>query len=311
MAGVIGFCACSAPAPSVTSTASGEPPAGTTQATATDGSTATTWAQPPTNTFGVDGPGDGSEVGFVGPLDVACAGAPGGSSAHCSLCSVREQSCVDDFKCVAWAEDDGDAWNGTKCIGTSLQEAQVGEPCVADGSPVSGRDDCVVGAMCWDVDPQTLEGVCVPFCGPKDAGSRACPPQTACMLDGLDVLALCLSPCDPLDGASCPADATCRWFPQSAAAFCIPDQGGVVLSSTIQCGSEDIACAADRVCVSAATYGGCGAPSCCTAWCDHSLPEADAQCAALEPGHVCVPLFDRGGAPAAYENLGICATPGD
>lgn len=58
----------------------------------------TTWA-PPGPTFGMEGPGDeGSEVGFVGGFDLACAGASPEWSPHCALCDVRDQRCVEGFR---------------------------------------------------------------------------------------------------------------------------------------------------------------------------------------------------------------------
>ena len=260
-------------------------------------------------TFGMDGPGvDGS--GFVAPLDVACAsGSP--SSAGCSLCDVREQNCIDDFKCVPWAEDGGDAWTGTRCVETPRDPAGVGEPCrIVDGGLASGRDDCAAGSMCWAIDRSTLEGVCVPFCAPQDE-RPACPAGTGCMLDGYEVLALCLPPCDPLDGSACAQTETCRYFSASQGAFCIPDQGPELLSPTIQCGEQGQACGAAQVCVSAMTYGGCGEPSCCTAWCDVDDPAADVQCARQRADQICVPLFDGEPAPEGLASLGYCALPPD
>lgn len=298
--------ACTAPGSAI--------PVGTESSTSTGTSTSVGSSSGPSSTgplpstFGLDAPADeGTEAGFVPPLDLACAGLPG-TSAHCALCDVREQGCIDDFRCVAWAEDGGDAWNGTKCIGTALDPVGVGEACTMVDAPVSGRDDCATGSMCWDVEPTTLEGTCVPFCAPAGV-EPVCPAGTRCMLDGPGVLALCLPTCHPLDPASCPADATCRFVPDSDAAFCIPRDGGRVLAPTIQCGDEGEECPADRVCVSAATYGGCGSPSCCTRWCDLGAPDADAQCAEGRPEHACIPVFDRAPAPAGYEDLGVCAVP--
>ncbi|MCH9683809.1 MAG: hypothetical protein K0V04_20425 [Deltaproteobacteria bacterium] len=303
-----GICGCGAP-PGQPSDAGGSSTVGTSGTAVGTTMQSSTSGSPP-STFGMgDDPDDGSEVGFVGPLDVSCASASSGVSAHCALCSVRDQNCFDDFKCVAWAEDDGDAWTGTKCIGTALAPIEVGEACTVDGTPVSGRDDCVRGSMCWDVDPGSLEGVCVPFCGSEDTAGQVCPDGTACMDDGQEVLALCLPPCDPLAPLACAADEICRWFPASAAGFCIPQGGGVVELPTIQCGSEFEACPASSVCVSAATFGGCGAPTCCTPWCDLTQPGVDAECAAREPGQVCVPVIDRRPVPEPYAHLGVCAVP--
>jgi hypothetical protein len=301
--------ACSPPAavtPDATEGASSGPATGSSSAS-TGGSPST--GAPP-STFGMDAPADeGSEAGFVPPLDLACSGAPGAAAA-CALCDVREQACIEDFRCVPWAEDGGEAWNGTKCIGIAIAPVGVGQACTVTDHVASGRDDCATGSLCWDADPMTLTGVCVPFCAPVGR-EPACPAGTECMLDGFDVLALCLPTCHPLDPASCPADATCRFMPASDAAFCIPNDGGRVLAPTIQCGDDGDACPAPEVCVSASTYGGCGSPSCCTPWCDLAQPDADAQCATGRPDHVCVPVFgpDREPAPAGYEDLGVCAVP--
>ncbi|MEM9453795.1 MAG: hypothetical protein AAGF11_06420 [Myxococcota bacterium] len=286
--------------------------AGSSTGPTTGPSLGTTVGEPPGPTFGQEGPGDdGSEVGFVGPLDLACAQAVPGVSPQCALCDVREQSCVDGFRCVAWAEDGGDAWNGTRCIEVSPDPVGVGQICTLIDSVVSGLDDCPIGSMCWDADPVTLQGTCVPFCGlPGD--SPVCPAGTECMIDGAGALALCLPPCDPLASRPCAGAAACRYFAASRAAFCIPDQGGRVLSPTIQCGDDDEPCPGTALCISAATYGGCGSPSCCTRWCDTSEPDADAQCAAMQrPDHVCVAVFDRPPIPADYASLGICAEPVD
>lgn len=259
---------------------------------------------PAAATFGMDG-AEGSEVGFVPPADVGCGG---GAPEHCALCDVREQSCIDGFKCAPWADDGGDAWNGTRCVEIPGAPALPGQLCSVDDAPASGFDDCAVGSMCWGEGAVQGQGVCVPFCAPE--GERPeCPAGTACMLDGVGVLALCLPVCDPLELDPCPAQESCRYFSASRAAFCVPDGGGRVLSPTIQCGSDQQACPAGEVCISAATFGGCGAPSCCTPWCDIADPESDALCDAERPGHVCVPLFDDEPAPPGYESLGLCAEP--
>jgi len=302
--------ACGSPAPSLEATADATS-SGAAMGSTGSGSASTGLAStgPEPSTFGNDAPADeGTAAGFVPPLDLACAGDPLGPSARCALCDVREQGCLDDFRCVAWADDGGDAWNGTKCIGIALAPVGLGEPCSVVDTVTSGRDDCAAGSMCWDVDPRTLQGVCVPFCAPEGQ-EPVCPAGTQCLVDGLDVLALCLPTCHPLDPTTCPADATCRFLPASDAAFCIPNDGGRVLAPTIQCGDDDEACPGDEVCVSATTYGGCGSPSCCTAWCDLSQPDADAQCAAGRPDHACVPVYDDEPAPAGYADLGVCAVP--
>lgn len=304
--------ACAPPSDPSLEASTGPTAASTGLASGPEPSSGSTSSGLPPSTFGMDGlstqgADEGAEVGFVGPLDLACA-APPGSSSHCALCDVRAQGCLDGFRCVAWADDGGDAWNGTKCIGTALSPVGVGQACTVVDGPTSGRDDCAPGSMCWDVDPTTLEGVCVPFCAPE-GDDPVCPAGTQCMIDGLQVLALCLPPCDPLGPDRCPIDAACRFLPDSDAGFCIPEQGGRVLSPTIQCGDSDQECSVDEVCITAANYGGCGSPTCCTQWCDLDAPDADAPCAAQRPDHACVPVFHPEPAPAGYERLGVCAVP--
>lgn len=278
----------------------------TTQGTGADSTVGTTSGL--TATFGMEGPADeGDEAGFVPPLDVSCAGGAG-VAAHCALCDVREQNCLDTFKCVPWADDGGDAWTSTKCIGTALSPVPIGEACTVTGEVASGRDDCEAGSMCWAADPTTLMGTCVPFCAPSGE-SPACDDGRDCMLDGFGVLAVCLPACDPLDVGTCARGETCRYFPASANAFCLPDQGGEVLVPTVQCGSADEACDAAEVCISASTFGGCGDPSCCTAWCDLNDPMADSQCAASRSDHACLPVFDDGSAPRSLAHLGFCGVP--
>lgn len=303
---MIGLAACPSPPTQSGATESGSSTIGpaTTSAGTTSGGGTTLG---PAATFGIDsGMADG--LGFVPPLDLACSAMVDGAAAHCALCDVRAQNCLDNFKCVAWAQDGGDTYNGSRCIGTAVVSVGLGEPCTIAEGLASGRDDCEAGTMCWGADPITAEGTCVPFCAPQGI-SPTCPEATVCAIDSLDVLALCLPPCSPLEPASCPAEQSCRYFPRSQTAACVPDAGPRMHAGTIACGSNDDPCAASEVCISAASYGGCGQPSCCTAWCDLDNPEADADCAAVVPGHVCVPVFDRAPGPDGLTALGRCAQP--
>ena len=73
-------------------------------------------------------------------------------------CSTFAQDCPPGFKCMPWASDGGNSWNATRCVPIAPDPNAPGEPCTVEGSGVSGLDDCDGTSMCWDVDPDTLEG---------------------------------------------------------------------------------------------------------------------------------------------------------
>ena len=74
--------------------------------------------------------------------------SPGGSDAFISKLVAPD---------LYWANDGGGAWNATKCEEIPPEPDGVGEPCTVEISGTSGVDTCVLGAMCWDVDPETNE----------------------------------------------------------------------------------------------------------------------------------------------------------
>jgi hypothetical protein len=91
---------------------------------------------------------------------------------------------------MPWADDGGTEWNATKCSALDPDSKAPGEPCTAEGSGVSGVDDCEEGSMCWDVDPDTLQGFCVAFCIGTEANPSCADPELVCTI--LDFLPLCL-----------------------------------------------------------------------------------------------------------------------
>lgn len=163
---------------------------GTTQST----STTSTGVLPTTGA--TDDSGIGSSTTDPGiihtDLDSCFAAAPGQNGLRCSPCSTWLQDCPDGEKCMPWSVDlDDTTWDFWKCIPLPPDPAHVGEPCVVEGSPKSGVDNCDEGSMCWHVDPDTLEGTCVPFCTnlPDDP---VCPDGTACLIADFGVLAICV-----------------------------------------------------------------------------------------------------------------------
>ena len=81
-------------------------------------------------------------------------------------CDIEAQDCPEGEKCMPWANDGGDEWNGTRCSPIAKDPGPLGGPCLAEGSGTSGIDDCDLGLVCWQVDPKTNQGVCHAMCGP-------------------------------------------------------------------------------------------------------------------------------------------------
>jgi len=218
-------------------------------------------------------------------------------------CDPLAQLCPEGEKCMPWSSDGGSSWNSTKC--TPVGPDAPGEPCTVEGSAVSGFDSCEKGAMCWEVDPETLEGVCISQCqGPIRMPS--CPQGTHCRIHGDAVLNLCLPNCDPLL-QDCPDGD-----------LCMPDTGGYSSAGYFSCGFNASGesgfygdacefandCAPGLFCLNAKYIEGCKAGACCTPWCDTSKP-------LMCPGDTqeCIPWYEGEDALEEYENLGICGIP--
>ncbi|MBL8946957.1 MAG: hypothetical protein JNK45_27545 [Myxococcales bacterium] len=216
---------------------------------------------------------------------------------HCVdiQCDLWSQDCPDGSKCAPWADDGGDQWNASECIDLDPTPAQPGEPCTIAGAPASGDDDCDISALCWDVDPGTGLGTCVPFCGGSEANPM-CEGDTSCWIANDGVLILCLPTCDPLaptcgDGSSCVANGD--------AFFCLPSER-VAQAYDAAC-EEWLGCGTGLVCAGAGSTPNCDA-SCCTALCDLATP----MCPDQDAGQSCVPYFAAGTEPPGLENVGVC-----
>ena len=111
-------------------------------------------------------------------------------------CDVWAQDCPADEKCMPWANDGGPRWNATRCSPLDPASDQPGDPCLVEGSAVSGIDTCVISSMCWDVDPDTNAGTCVAFCGGSEA-NPICDEGLTCMSGYLGTVNVCVPTCDP------------------------------------------------------------------------------------------------------------------
>jgi len=215
-------------------------------------------------------------------------------------CDIWAQRCDPGFKCVPWSNDGGPVWNATRCIPVVGEPDVVGEPCTVEGFPASGADSCDLGAICWGVDPETLEGTCVAQCTGSPEAPMCPGADTTCVIANEDLLAICLPTCDPLL-PECAEDEVC--FPVDDTTFvCMPEGSGGIGGPGQSC--ENIAtCDPGLVCVQPQYVPDCASGDCCTAFCDLTDPVPPCL-----PGQGCTPWFE-GVPPAGYEDVGFCALP--
>ena len=213
-------------------------------------------------------------------------------------CDLFAEDCPDGEKCMPWANDGGNVWNATRCSPVVDDPAQVGEPCIVEGSGVSGIDTCELHAMCWDVDPDTLEGTCVAMCIGDESSPSCEDPEATCTITSEGVLNLCIPSCDPL-AQDCPVGDAC--YGLDAAFFCVADDSN---GATAGSGCDFInTCPAGTQCIPPDQFATCDAvPGCCSSFC--SLDDPEPPCL---DGQSCVPWFATGEAPKGSELVGICA----
>jgi hypothetical protein len=288
---------------------------GTTTSTAmppTDSTTGPTTPPSPPGPPADDG-GDPGSSGAVGDASTKGGGDEGCMFLGCDFdmgswfqCDVFAQDCPPGEKCMPWAADGGAAWNATRCSPVAESPTQVGEPCMVEGSGVSGIDDCDVGLMCWNVD-ESGNGVCEDMC----TGSLDAPicedPEDYCAIASDGVIALCVVACHPLL-QDCPIENEGCW-PVGQEWGCFPD-GGEQGAVGDPCEYAN-ACDPGNVCVVAAAFTTCDAVwACCSTLCDLEDENADAMCQALDPAQTCQPWYAEGQAPVGYGNVGVCMIAG-
>lgn len=221
-------------------------------------------------------------------------------------CDIWQQDCPSGEKCMPWANDGGTSWNSTICTPIGADPGQPGDPCVTEGGGVSGTDSCDQAAMCWDVDGETGEGVCVSMCQGSEGNPLCDDPTTSCVIANDGVLVLCLPACDPLlqdcsDGQAC--------YVGDNAFVCVPDASGPDLGSFGDACEFTNACDPGLLCVSGGSVPGCLSGQCCSEFCDLNAPDPDASCTGVGDGQMCIGVFDEGEAPPGTEDFGFCAIP--
>jgi hypothetical protein len=287
----------------------GGPTGSSTNDSASPTSSPSSTGVPPSTTAGttgVDPTDDGSGSSETTSVTTASGFIVDDFPGECICeCSVWDQDCLEGDKCMPWANDGGNSWNAVRCVPIDPDPAAPGEPCVAQESGVSGLDNCALGSMCWDVDPETLEGTCVAFCTGSEDAPLCTNPNTTCTISNEGVLILCLPLCDPLVN-DCEGDDICRH--QSGLDWiCLPPGGdmaayGEPCSNTYDCGAG-LHCAPSMQMQGIGTCS-LAEPGCCTHLCDTS--EGDADCPDTGLGQTCELYYTPEQDPFGKHTLGTC-----
>jgi hypothetical protein len=223
-------------------------------------------------------------------------------------CNVWTQDCLEGEKCMPWDSFGGSSWNATRCTPLAPNPGQPGDECTVEGGGVSGVDDCDMASMCWQVDPETNIGTCVPFCNGTELSPSCDDPGTTCSIFNAGVLILCLPKCDPL-GQDCSDGQGC--YASSDGFVCIPDASGPDGGSYGDPCEYVNVCNPGLFCAAAAAVPGCqGSQGCCSEFCDLSSPDAAAVCSGVGGGQECVAWYEDGQVPPGYDDVGACAIPG-
>jgi hypothetical protein len=270
-----------------------EDPAGTTSAGETSTPTPTTTPTPtdestndadtsPSTSTGTEAtttPDDGDSSGFPDPT----------SSDDLNIrCDLWAQDCMDGQKCMPSEDRRSMVWGRTDCFDLAANPGAPGDPCFVEGDQWSGVDDCELGAMCWNTNPETNAGTCAGFCMGSEANS-ICGDGESCFIAYDGHLILCLPTCDPLDPVCAPGLACVKsdGYPEPDPFACIPES--LVMDRTAYADACDdiVGCGSGLVCVDAEHVPGCDTEKCCSLLCD---PLAGNGCPELARGQLCVPF---------------------
>lgn len=222
-------------------------------------------------------------------------------------CDVWEDDCPDDEKCMPWANDGGNSWNATRCSPVSGDPGQVGDACTVEGSGVSGVDSCDARSMCYYVDGETNEGICVGFCDGSPM-APTCDNGFICTIVNDGVLTLCRPECDPLL-QDCEGSAACLQATGALGFTCIVDASGEGGQAGDPCEFIN-SCDPGLFCGTAETIPGCKGTGCCTEFCDLTDEgEPASVCSGQAQGQECLGWFADGEAPPGLEHVGVCALP--
>jgi len=222
-----------------------------------------------------------------------------------SECDNFKQDCPAGMKCAAFADDGGSAWNALKCVPVVPDPKQPGEPCTAAGNGSTGVDDCDIGVMCWNLNPD-VPRTCVPLC----TGTLDMPlcddPATECLVTNATVLNLCLPACDPLLQDCAAIDDACIPNLGGEGFICAFDASGDQGLQHDPCSFAN-ACDPGLFCADPTAAVECIEENagCCQPFCD--LTDPDVVCSGA--GQQCIPFFEMGTAPEGHADVGFCSLP--
>ncbi len=156
-----------------------------------------------------------------------------------------------------------------------------------EGSVASGLDNCDFGLICWNADPETLEGTCIEHCTGTPDDPVCTNADEVCSISNQGVLALCLPSCDLVQN-DCDGEGVC--IPAGEETFgCIDPRYVRCPAGTTEVGHDvGVDCTVEE--------------PCCAAYCDLSDP------ASCEGELGCEPLPEPF---STYPNLGLCMQPGE
>ncbi len=215
-------------------------------------------------------------------------------------CDLFAQDCPAGQKCAPWANDGGSAWNASKCVEVTGDQGP-GEPCMAEDGGVSGEDDCIKGAMCWDVDAGG-KGTCLALCT-GSAEQPVCAEDEWCSISGEGVLNLCFPVCDPL-AQDCAGDDLC--LPVQDTFVCVFDASGDEGQAFDPCEFVNM-CDPGLLCAPSESASECDPQvvGCCLPMC--SISKMMPPCPG--GGQECVPVFGEGLGPPEFMDVGFCSLP--
>lgn len=216
-------------------------------------------------------------------------------------CDFWNDDCPQGEKCTFYSNDGGPGWNASMCVPLAADPALAGDACEAEGTAVSGFDNCETGSLCWVLDTETLQGHCVPFCVGAPSDPTCDDPGRVCSIGGDSIPTFCLERCNPLDPDACFPGVGC--YPDIYSdAICRQDASGPDAGAAFDSCSFINDCDPGLHCQPSEAVGACldgDEPSCCTPWCD--LEASDCP----DPT-TCVPSYEPGAAPQGWENVGFC-----
>lgn len=281
--------------PETTTTSTSSADTGETDPTDPPATTGTSQTPDPTGDPPAETDGSTSGNAFIPQLDAGAA----------VECDVWQQDCPEGEKCMPWASDGGISWNATRCSPIVGDSVQPGDSCTAEGGPLSGIDNCELGAMCWNIDGETNTGTCVGFCEGSAQQPSCGTAGTECSISLDGVLILCLPSCDPIL-QNCPTDAEACYPGVEGGFQCYPDYSGATGAYADPCGHTND-CDPGLFCTFSSIVPECASDLCCSEFCDLSEPNPDASCTG--EGQSCIPWYEAGTAPPGDEDIGYCGIP--